>query len=103
MPVQLLILTGATSMPTISEIETRYKIAEARLQVAEELRIPMASLAALLTYAYSNSILISIAVVFGVMLLVPYWYTKEYNAASDEYDKATATGKYYRLKGTDDT
>jgi small-conductance mechanosensitive channel len=85
-----------------SELEVRCKIAEARLGVAEKLRIPMASLAGLLAFSYLNSWFIAVVVIIAVMLVVPYWYTKEYDKAWDEYERATGTGKYYKPKETND-
>jgi len=89
-------------MTTEAELEIRCKIASAKLQVAEELRMPMSAFAALLAYSYWSSWIISVIVVFAVLMLVPYWYGKEYDKVWDEYEKATGTGKYYKPRQADD-
>jgi len=89
-------------MNTEIELEINYKIAAAKLAVAEELRVPIAGLASLLTFAYWDSWLLSAAVCLASLLLVPRWYAKDYEAASDAYEKATGTGKYYVPNRTKD-
>lgn len=89
-------------MSTQSELEIGCKIAAARLAVAEELRMPIAALASLLAYAYWGSWLLSIFVGLAALVVVPYWYGKQYDAAWDAYEKATGTGKYYVPDRTND-
>lgn len=85
-------------MLTESELEQRCKIAEAKLGVAEQLRLPMASLAGLLAYSYWKSWIISFVVIVVFMYIVPYWYDKDYEKKMDDYEKFTGTGKYCNHK-----
>lgn len=81
-----------------TEFELRFKIAEAKLGVAEQLRVPIAGLAAMLAYSYWDSWFIALGIAVALFFIVPYGFSKEYDKASDEYEKATGTGKYYRPK-----
>ncbi len=76
-------------------LEVRCQVAMARLGVAEELRKIISVLAAWICFLYFGSWLASIALWFAVEMTVPYWYSKQYDAASDAYEKATGTGRYF--------
>jgi hypothetical protein len=85
-------------MKTDAELELRFRIAEAKLGVAEQLRIPIAGLAGVLAYSSWDSWFIALGIVVALFFLVPYGFSKEYDRASAEWEKATGTGKYYRPK-----
>jgi len=82
-------------MPIESELDIACRVAGAKLGVAEQLRWPLATLGATSAYAYSQSWLVAIGVWLAVFWLVAYQYDKEYEAAWDQYEKATGSGKYY--------
>jgi pyrroloquinoline quinone (PQQ) biosynthesis protein C len=77
-------------------LEVRCQIAGARLGVAEQLRTAISILAAWVCFLYFESWLASIAVWLALELLVPSWYSKQYDAAWDDYEKATNTGRYWK-------
>lgn len=83
---------------TETQAQIACDIAAARLQVAEQLRQPIAGLASILTYIASDSWLAAIGITFLLLILVPYSYSKEYDKAWDNYERVTGTGKYYRAK-----
>ena len=82
-------------MPSESELEIACKVAGAKLGVAEQLRWPLAMLGAATAYGYSQSWLVAIGVFAAVYWLATYPYNKEYEAAWEQYEKATGPGKYY--------
>lgn len=61
-----------------SEALTRLRIAEARMQVAEELRWLIAGLAALVSHFADWHRIILISAIIGAVLLVPYPYQRDY-------------------------
>lgn len=77
------------------QLEVNCKIAGARLEVAEELRKAISILSAWICYMYSSSWIASLAIWLAVELIVPYWYSKQYDQARDAYERATGTGKYF--------
>ena len=79
-------------------LEMRFQIAEAKLRVAEDLRWVIAQLAGLLVFFQWDSWLLAVGVVGAVIFIVPYWYSKAYDTAWDEFEKATGTGKYLHSK-----
>ncbi len=83
-------------MTTEEALEVNCQLAMARLGVAEELRKVISVLAAWLAYVYSESWLAVVGVFLASELIVPYWYSKQYDAAWDVYARATNTGKYNR-------
>jgi len=82
-------------MPTESELDIACKVAGAKLGVAEQMRWPLAMLAAAATYGYAHSWLVAIGVWVVAYWLATYPYNKEYEVAWDQFEKATGTGKYY--------
>ena len=63
--------------------------------VAEKLRWHIATLSGLCTYQSGFHWFWALVVWALVFWLVNYQHQKEYDAASDNYEKITRTGKYY--------
>jgi hypothetical protein len=85
-------------MITETELETRLRIAEARLGVAEELRWFISPLAGIAAQQFWHSWPLSAAVAIIAIFAVPYPFSKAYDKAQDEHEKFTGTGKYWRPK-----
>lgn len=83
-------------MTNIEELERRAEIELEKLGVAEDLGWGVALFAAFAAYLKWHSWWLAAAVVFGGYFLVTYHYRKRENAASDTYQRASGTGKYYR-------
>lgn len=82
-------------MTEIEELKVKTRIAEAELTLIERIRWGMAALlAAFLEAAIFQSWEMPVAISIGVVLFVPYWHRKRYDAAWDAYEKATGTGKF---------
>lgn len=79
-----------------SELDVRQRIAWAKLEVAEQWCWTIAMLSGAVLQLKWDTWWLSTAVGIAVFFLVPYPYDRAYMAASDEYEKATGTGKYYR-------
>ena len=82
-------------MTEIEELKVRTRIADAELVLIERIRWGMAALfAAFLEAAIFHSWELPVGFGVAVVLFLPYWHRKRYNAAWDAYEKATGTGKF---------
>lgn len=82
-------------MTEIEELKVKTRIAEAELTLIERIRWGIGALfAAFLESTFFHSWEIPVAISVGVVLFVPYWHRKRYDAAWDAYEKATGTGKF---------
>lgn len=79
-----------------SELEIRQRIAAAKLEVAEQWCWAVAMLTGAVVQLKWDIWWLSTIVGIAVFFLVPYTYDKDYEAASDKYERATGTGKYYK-------
>lgn len=82
-------------MDAETQAQKRCEIATAKLLVAENLRLLVAIPWAYAIYVEFESGIASIVIGIVTFSLVTYWYEKEYDAANDEYDRLTGTGKYW--------
>lgn len=83
-------------MTNLEELEKRAEIEMEKLGVAEELGWGVAIFAAISAYLKWHNGWLAIGVLVGVYLLVTHPYRRRENAASDTYQHASGTGKYYR-------
>jgi hypothetical protein len=83
-------------IPEEHELETRCRIALARLGVAEDLRWIIAPLGAIAVQHYWHTWPVSVGVAIVAFFAVPYPFSKEHDRAEDAYERATGTGKYWR-------
>lgn len=82
--------------PTEMELEKRCEVTREKMGVAEDLGWPIAILAGLVVQIKWDSWLLGIVAGVVIYILVTHWYKKEYASASDVYQRATQTGKYYK-------
>lgn len=83
-------------MANIDDLERRAEIEMAKLGVAEDLGWAVATFAALAAYLRWESFWLAVAVIFGGYILVTHPYRRSETSASDAYERASGTGKYYR-------
>jgi len=89
-------------MENLEELGKRAEIEMGKLGVAEDLGWGVAIFAAISAYLKWNNGWLAFGALIGVYLLVTYPYRKREDAASDAYQRASETGKYYRPPECDD-
>jgi hypothetical protein len=80
------------------ELETKTRVADARLGLVEDLRWTIAPLAAIAVQHYWHTWPISVGVGIIAFFAIPYPFSKESDRAQDAYERFTGTGKYWRSK-----
>ena len=79
-----------------AQAERRCEIAEAKLAVAEDLRFAISLLLGLVVYLKFDTFWGALIAFLLAVYWVPRPYNKECEAAHDELEKLTGTGKYYK-------
>lgn len=72
------------------------EVTAARLGVAEDLRWYIAFLMAMVVHLKWDTFIGAGVAFVLTILVIPYWYDKEYEAARDAQERLTKTGKYFQ-------
>lgn len=84
---------------TETDLQHQSEIADARLEVAEQLWWPIAILAAAVVYLKWDNWFLIVAAIVAVYFLVTHQYRRAADKAEDEYFRAAKLGKYFLPSG----
>ena len=92
-------------MKTSAEIsaERACDIADARLGVVEDLRWYIAFLLSCCVYLRWDSWIGAVLIYWVPIFLLPHFYAKESDAAHDQLERLTGTGKYWKGNASNDS